>query len=108
MCIRPRSSPSDSPSPLALRKRRRTSYQATSALFIGVALAEDGTSVSWPVGAVTVVILVGVNVLPALLLHLWAKRLEKSVTSDGAAEASPVEPAAWPRPTGHPVQPPPA
>jgi hypothetical protein len=80
----------------------------TSALFIGVAFAEDQSSQSWSVSAVTVIIMVGVNILPALLLHKWARRLESSFSWVGPAHAAAAQPATWPRPTGHPVEPPPA
>ena len=79
----------------------------TSALFIGVAFAEDQSSQSWSVSVGTVIILVGVNILPALLLHKWARRLESSVTWVGPAHGATAETAIWPRPTGRPTQPPP-
>jgi hypothetical protein len=80
---------------------------ATSALFIGGFFVDDGSSVSWPVAAFTVIILVGVNVLPALVLHLWAKRLESSTSFGASADRASAERPSWPVPTGHPLEPPP-
>ncbi len=81
---------------------------ATSALFIGGVFVEDGSSVSWPVAAFTLIILVGVNAIPALVLHLWAKRLESAATFVDPAHTARAEHPTWRRPTGQPVEPPPA
>lgn len=60
------------------------------------------------VSLVTVIILTPFNLLPAFLLHMWARRLERGVEPKAKDLPVGIPVPSWPSPTGDPLTPPPA
>ncbi|TQM62217.1 hypothetical protein [Humibacillus xanthopallidus] len=81
---------------------------AVSALYVSFALTADEAQGATAVGVVTAIILLPFNVVPALLLHMWARRLERGAQAEANDLPATTPPAPWPAPSGEPLTRPPA
>ncbi|GAA2162124.1 hypothetical protein FHX52_3519 [Humibacillus xanthopallidus] len=80
---------------------------AVSALYVSFSFTAEEAQGGRAVGLVSAIILLPFNVLPALLLHMWARRLERGAQAEANDLPATNRSGSWPVPSGQPLTRPP-